>query len=206
MYTICSCVLASTSFGHCVERRRRYTLLHLKTCVTLCRQLSDVASVLGRSRSPSHTWCDYFQAPDAELSNELAWASLRVPGKRTSPLTLADADAFENSLLDWEHSYLQIARSHQRKCIYTLSQNADHRRSWSRGDVMQTLIAHSHMMWSDVHNRWMSAPEVLSLQGFPVHAPTSNIVALMSLLAASFAAPTHPERQPEWLQENGRRW
>ena len=35
---------------------------------------------------------------------------------------------------------------------------------------MQTLIAHSHMMWSDVHNRWMSAREVLSLQGFSVHA------------------------------------
>ena len=35
---------------------------------------------------------------------------------------------------------------------------------------MQTLIAHSHMMWSDVHNRWLSAREVLSLQGFPVHA------------------------------------
>ena len=171
MYDICSCVLANTSFGHCVERRRRYTLLHLKTRVTLCRQLSHVVDVLGRTRSPSHTWREYFcQAPDSELSNDLAWASLRVPGQRTLPLTLADADAFEKSLLDWEKYSLKIARSDQRNCVYTLSQNADNRRSWSRGDVMQTLIAHSHMMWSDVHNRWLSARKVLSLQGFPVHA------------------------------------
>ena len=169
MYAVYSTVLSNTDFGHCVERRRRYTVLCLKTTLTLTRSLSDIVSVLGRVRSSTHTWSEYVVASNDELRQELTWASTRKGSHRITPLALTDHDCFVHALLPWELENLRTAQRHKRGAVYTLSQNADHRKCWSSDDVLHTVIANNHMLFSDVHQRWLTARETLSLQGFPVY-------------------------------------
>ena len=169
MYTVHTTIFSNTDFGHCVERRRRYTVLCLKTTFTLTRPLSDIASVLGRVRSPTHTWTDYMVACDDEMRQELTWASTRKGSNRITPLALTDHDCFVQALLPWELANFITAQRHKSGVVYTLSQNADVRTCWSSDDVLHTVIANNHMLFSDVHRRWLTARETLSLQGFPVY-------------------------------------
>ena len=85
MYSIDTVVLSNLGFGHCIERRRRYTTLHLRTEVRLVRELASIEPCLGRDKDPeSHK--------GVELSQELGWANTRFPG--AAPSTMSDDDAF----------------------------------------------------------------------------------------------------------------
>ena len=61
--------------------------------------------------------------------------------------------------------------------VYTLSQNPNAgRATYSRTDVLHTIIANVQLNWSDAHNRWMTARELLSAQGFPVYQKLMDYV------------------------------
>ena len=101
MYAIDTVVLSNLGFGHCIERRRRYTTLHLRSEVRLVRELACIEPCLGRDRdTQSHTWSQYLVAQDGELAQELGWASARFPG--AAPSTMSGDDAFYKALNHWE--------------------------------------------------------------------------------------------------------
>ena len=168
MYSIDTVVLSNLGFGHCIERRRRYTTLHLRTEVRLVRELASIEPCLGRDKDPeSHTWPQYLVAQEGELSQELGWANARFPG--AAPSTMSDDDAFYKALNHWERDHLNKAKAKAPAQCYTLSQDPDKRKCWSSSDHIHTLIANTHMLWAEPVRRWFTARETLSLQGFPVH-------------------------------------
>ena len=174
-YSAQTVVLRNTSFGHAVERCRRYTFFHLSCVVELSSPLPAMPPTFHRVRDPSHTWHDYMQAEPQELNSELIWAS--PSGSR--PLTTADDNAFERCLIGrYEGKHLEAFKSNcPRGRVYTLSQNPDAgRATYSRQDVLHTIIANVQLNWSDAHNRWMTARELLSAQGFPVYQKLMDYV------------------------------
>ena len=174
-YSAQTVVLRNTEFGHAVERCRRYTVFHLSCLVELSRPLADMPTVFHRVCAPSHTWHDYIQAETPELNAELVWASPHG----APALTTTDEAAFERCLIGrYEGKHLDAFKSMcPRGRVYTLSQNpAAGRATYSRKDVLHTVIANVQLNWSDTHNRWMTARELLSAQGFPVYQKLMDYV------------------------------
>ena len=63
-YHISAVVLDPMDAGYPIERRRRYTILILKTApMHLSRPLADVVGVLGRARHPPFTMDSVFVLP-----------------------------------------------------------------------------------------------------------------------------------------------
>ncbi len=85
MYGIHTAIVSNLRFGFPIERTRRYTSLHLRTAVSLSRELCDFQSVFARDIGDSHGWSDYLVASRRELETELIWSANRAsgPGKPT---------------------------------------------------------------------------------------------------------------------------
>ena len=112
--------------GRCVTRRRMYCVASLVAYYRLERPLSELASVLGRTRNASHTSHEYFQADASELRSELRWGLSRKAGRSHGPThgaapDLSPSTAFEDSLVPWEHNHLLGARALGPGLMYTLA-------------------------------------------------------------------------------------
>ena len=121
MYDLKTAVLNHFHFGHCIQRIRRYTTLHLRTAVTLVRELCPIKEVLGRVRSPSHVWPQYLVASDAEMRQEFRWANSRLSKRCAEPRS--GALPYSDVLNHWERAHLDAARGKAPGMAMTLSQD-----------------------------------------------------------------------------------
>ena len=168
MYNVDTDVLDNWGFGHCIQRQRRYSTLHLRTDFRLIRKMADLQPCLGRDRdTTSHTWDQYLVASGGELAQELAWANSSLPNSPS--ITREDENSYDKSLNHWEKAHLDKCRLRAPGHAFTLSQDADKRKCWSNASHMHTVIANTHMLWADSHDRFLTTRETFSLQGFPVY-------------------------------------
>ena len=172
MYDCDSTVLRNVTHGFPVERTRRFTIFVLKDSYELSRPLGGplgIEASLSRQMDSSHSYLDYMIAKPAELDMELLWASTRDGCSSLSPLSTSDQHAFERSLVPYERKHLSGHRRDAPGVAYTMSQNPDRRACHSKRRILHTLTAGQHLIFVDPLNRWASARELLSFQGFPVY-------------------------------------
>ena len=176
LYDVHSTVLCGTALGKAGRRERRYTLLTLRSVVSLTRSLSDVVPVFGRRVAPSHTWRNYLLANEGELKSELNWAFRRTNDviKLDDPLE----SNFEKALLDTERERKQayLDEYNGQHKVLSLGQNPCFSQTMSSETTLHCITRSCHIMWSADHNRWLTVREMLLAQGFPTFDVALSVV------------------------------
>ena len=171
MSDIQTAIVSNLRFGFPIERTRRYTSLHLRTAVSLSRELCDFQSVFARDIGDSHGWSDYLVASRRELETELIWSANRATSLSGGVVpSIDDPSCFEKTMVPWESKHLIRFREHAPADVpFSLSQDASERHAWGKPKVMQTLFSGMHLIWCDQRKRWLSSRELFALQGFPTY-------------------------------------
>ena len=171
-YNVSSVVLCGTSFGKPVRRRRRYTLLVLRSVASLCRSLSDI-STFRRELGDDHTLHDYKTAERGELLAELRWAHARksntsgnVHLDRVNTFT---SEQFLSGLLDAEKERLDnyIADHNGSEVVVSVGQDPKVSPTTSTPTILHCITRSCHIMWCQRWGRWLTVREMLLAQGFP---------------------------------------
>ena len=204
-YDISSTVLKNTTFGNALSRTRRFTVMTLRTRVSLSRPLSMISDTFKR-RICAHTLEDYLVASHDELNSELQWASSREGSGAfnscgPSPTVSADPSdlmVFESCLASYEKKHLSsfrelASRAASPGSVFALSQNPEQRPQQSRNGILQCIFAEVHLLWHEQRRRWYTVRELLAAMGFPVYQdlqriylPAMSSVALAATPLCSF--------------------
>ena len=177
VYDISSTVIKNTTFGNALSRTRRFTIMTLRTKVSLSRPLSMLAETFKR-RIGAHTLDDYLVAGPEELNSELAWAASREGSgsyNSCAPTPTVNADptdsmVFERCLASYETKHLASYRQLTAPgSVFALSQNAEHRPQQSKNGILQCIIAECNLLWHEQRRRWYTVRELLAVIGFPVY-------------------------------------
>ncbi len=171
-YDIHSIVLCATQFGKSMRRRRRYTLLVRRAVVELTRPLSATVELFGRERAPSHTWHDFLCANTGELCSELRWAYSRedtAPMPPLDGLTEFPRELWENALIPGERARLEtfLTEFGGARLLCSIATDPDYTAMASGLEVMQCIIKHCHILWTEVFGRWLTARETALAMGIP---------------------------------------
>ena len=174
MYEIHTHIFSNVDFGKAGRRVRRYSLMTLRTIVRLTRELSDCTVLFGRRRAKEHTWRNYFTASIAEQIAELRWAYQRPTIDASSCLPLDGATElssahFHAGLTKFEQERLELYKRDfdAANCVVSLNQNPEEQATTSTTDELHTVIRNCHLLWSEVHGRWLTGRECLLTQGVP---------------------------------------
>lgn len=141
-----------------------------------------------------------------ELLSELEWASNRRKSRAFGKKVEINTDgsfsiSFEDALTPTELENLEKYRTRWPGCAYMLGQNADVKAMRSTPSVLQTIIRNVGILWSDVHNRWLTPSEVLQCQGFPMTTELSCGVACCSF--PKERAPFPGRKRAAMLEQSG---
>ena len=171
LYDVSSVVLCGTNFGKPVRRRRRYTLLVLRSRATLSRPLSSVTD-FHRPRSPDHTWHNYKCAVRGEQLAELRWAYGRKTNTAVTKLDTVSEftrEHWHNALLPAEQERLRnyLSGHDCSKSVISVGQDPLVSPTYSGAQVLHCITRSCHIMWAEPWGRWLTVREMLLAQGFP---------------------------------------
>ena len=106
---------------------------------------------------------------------ELQWAAKRRSSQwpKSNEITMGtvkEAGCFRAALSQYELTVLESYEElYPRQCVYKLSQNARKKRGVASGpEIWHCVIRNTQIKWSDIHQRWWTASELLLAQGFLV--------------------------------------
>ena len=166
----------------------------------------SVAVTSAASLKTTLTCRDFLLATPEEIAEELAWASTREDLVRDSEH--ADQEdvrgrAAINVLTVTELRWLREYRARWPRAIYMLSQSPFKMPNHSTTVVMQCQTASQTMLFSDEQGRWLTAFEMLSLQGFPVYPELSPSGARSSFAYSREARHLQPRNSARMVEQSG---
>ena len=212
-YDVTTVLLDNLDFGKNVRRRRRYSLLTLRTVVSVGRPLSDVKERFGRRRDPSFTWRHLLTASKAELYSEILWARSRAnvasPKRRLDQENITSDDFFD-SLLESEkdnmHRFKTSTLRDNARSVIALAHNPEWCNVSSGEELLHTLVRQIHLQWCVEVGRWLTVRELLLAQSIPtttstlaaalgVHETLTDQLEPVSSFNISRVQQGHPPRQ-----------
>ena len=212
-YDVTTVLLDNLDFGKNVRRRRRYSLLTLRTVVSVGRPLSDVKERFGRRRDPSFTWRHLLTASKAELYSEILWARSRAnvasPKRRLDQENITSDDFFDSLLKsekDNMHRFKTSTVRDNARSVIALAHNPEWCNVSSGEELLHTLVRQIHLQWCVEVGRWLTVRELLLAQSIPtttstlaaalgVHETLTDQLEPVSSFNISRVQQGHPPRQ-----------
>ena len=212
LYEVQACTIDPAEMGWPVVRRRQYIVgRHRQKTAGFHMPFQTFVNqlILGcRAEAQSSgadglpPWDAFFVATEEELADELAWAASRpssnVPvdedGMHVTP-SPSDHNAFASCLTDMEVDFKRGYEAICRNRCYSLCQNPRYSATMSSDTHLHTILKSAGVIWSDFHQRWLSAGEALLAQGVPIYSELTGGTPM-----SSFAEPA----ESTWTRRSGR--
>ncbi len=174
--------MSSNDLGWADKRCRHIrNLQHKKKVAHELQPWGVIASMF--SRICRFSWDEYFMLPanHEELLHELNKLVQREGVSRRGDGDDDDLSAFEKALTDVEYGRYLVYKEKWPNCCYMLNQDVHTHPQRSSEHLLPTIIRNVGILFSPMHKRWLTARELLCVQGFP---------ALNHLLAAATTGDT----------------
>lgn len=175
------------NFGWAGRRVRYWASLFSKEYVSeVYSSLSNVIDMFARVKNPDLSWHCFFIADDeespfsefwmkGELVGEILWAAARpsslarVRGLSMAQVhKLAPEGKYKAVMTQPELDNVTYCETQRPHCICMANQRPGYEISSRTNKHMFTILKNPSFHYSHVHHRWLSASEVLIVNGFPV--------------------------------------